>query len=127
MSLLEIRNLHLNVSSFEFCTCTFIVFTSFLQNCGNSTSATSWHYYTFYGLNATVDNFTDPSITEALIKQIYRVTRFIQTYRPYLPQTWIAETAGAFGGGAKGLSDAYVAGFLYVRRLNGNEIIWTSY
>ena len=87
---------------------------SFLQSCGNSTVATTWHSYSVDGKNATADNFTDPILMDVVKSEIKEVQRLIQKYRPFLPKSWIGETAGAYGGGAPGLSNAYAGGFLYV-------------
>ena len=66
------------------------------------------------GKYATVEKFTDPNVMDSLLKEIYQVRLLITMYRPYLPKSWIGETAGAYGGGASGLSDTYAGGFLYV-------------
>ena len=87
---------------------------SFLQTCGNSTSATTWHSYSFNGRIATADNFTDPEIMDVFKQQIKKVQSIIRKYRPFLPKQWIGETSGGWGGGTRGLSDAYAGGFMYV-------------
>ena len=87
---------------------------SFLPECGNSTSATTWHSYSFNGRNATADNFTDPEIMDVFKQQIKEIQSIIRKYRPSLPKQWIGETSGGWGGGTRGLSDAYAGGFMYV-------------
>ncbi|XP_072026930.1 heparanase-like isoform X2 [Amphiura filiformis] len=90
---------------------------SFLKFCGNSTYATTWHSYSLDGRVATADNFTDPGLMNDLKKEIKQVHDVIRRYRPFLPKSWLGETAGAYGGGAPGLSNAYAGGFLWLDKL----------
>ena len=62
--------------------------------------------------NASVDKFISPDIMESLKVEIEEVDKYIKESRPNLTKSWISETAGAYNGGAPGLSDTYAGGFL---------------
>ena len=79
-------------------------------------SAASWHHYYFEGKGATVDQFYNKTYLDAFKLDIKLATKFAANAVPPVPLR-ITETSNAFGGGAKGLSDRYVAGFLWLDKL----------
>ena len=60
---------------------------------------------------ATVDQFTDPNVLNGLIEEISRGSSITNKTTKH-GQLWLGETSSAWGGGAEGLSDRYVAGFM---------------
>jgi heparanase 1 len=58
----------------------------------------------------TVEKFMDPKLLDNLPTQINIATN-TAGHPPY-GKFWLGETSSAYGGGAAGLSDRYLAGFM---------------
>ena len=58
-----------------------------------------------------MDQFIDPAILNTLVDEI-TIGYEIKNKTTKNTQLWLGETASAWGGGAEGLSDRYVAGFM---------------
>ena len=69
--------------------------------------------YYFNGRTATVGDFTNVTYMQLLGRQIDAARRVAGHSAPL----WISETGSAWGGGAPGLSDRYLAGFLWLDKL----------
>ena len=69
-----------------------------------------YRYY-FDGRNCSVKDFYDPAFMDFLIVEL---EGYMQTTFDIAPgsRLWLGETAGAWGGGAEGISDRYAGGFL---------------
>jgi heparanase 1 len=67
--------------------------------------------YYFDQAYASLGDFLDPNILDGLQVEINRGNDATQKFAKG-KQLWIGETSSAWGGGAKGLSDAYVAAFV---------------
>ena len=74
--------------------------------------AVTWHQYYVNGRTAVVDNFTDPNILNLFKPQLEYVKKAIKKSKAQDKKAWLGETSSAWGGGAKGLSDTYAAGFM---------------
>ncbi|XP_064626037.1 heparanase-like isoform X2 [Lineus longissimus] len=79
-------------------------------------NAVTWHQYYTNGRTATIDDFLDPALLDDLPGYIFNVTHCVENYTKN-PVIWLGETASTFGGGTKGLSDRYVAGFMWLDKL----------
>ncbi|XP_063237070.1 heparanase-like isoform X1 [Bacillus rossius redtenbacheri] len=88
----------------------------FLDTAGRSISAVTWHHYYVDGRSATLEDFTNSSVFNSLAKQIKAVRATARKKTPDLP-LWLTETSSAYGGGAPGLSDVFVAGLLWLDKL----------
>ncbi|XP_078668078.1 heparanase-like isoform X2 [Branchiostoma floridae x Branchiostoma belcheri] len=88
----------------------------FLQVAASVLDAVTWHQYYIDGSTAVLDNFTDPTLLDMLGRQITAVNRVVNTTAPGLP-VWLGETSSAWGGGAPGLSDSFVSGFMWLDKL----------
>ncbi|XP_037074140.1 heparanase-like [Pollicipes pollicipes] len=84
----------------------------FLPTAGAALNAVTFHQYYFDGRTATVADFTDLRHLAVLQRQIAAVRRVAAG-----AAIWLSETGSAWGGGAPGLSDAYLAGFLWLDKL----------
>lgn len=60
---------------------------------------------------AFVQNFIDPDVLDGLQAEINHGNYATRKFTPG-KQLWIGETSSAWNGGAKGLSDGYVAAFM---------------
>ncbi|CAC5366171.1 HPSE [Mytilus coruscus] len=75
----------------------------------------TFHHYYDYGPSMTVPKFMAPDILSNLPWQI-NVAKKIAPF-PLFGKFWLGETSSAWGGGAAGLSDRYVAGFMWLDKL----------
>nr|XP_039270344.1 heparanase-like isoform X1 [Styela clava] len=95
---------------------------------GSILNAVTFHQYYVDSRVATIFNFTDPALLNELLPQLKHVKEIVNRQSPDLP-VWIGETSSSYGGGAKGLSDTYVAGFMWLDKLglsasNGIDIVF---
>ena len=63
------------------------------------------------GRTCSEEDFYKPHILDHLLHELKSVNYIMDKYCPGIPR-WLGETSSAFGGGAPGLSDRYVAGFM---------------
>ncbi|KAK7080637.1 hypothetical protein SK128_002595 [Halocaridina rubra] len=89
---------------------------SFLRHLRVNLTALTWHHYYVNGRTATVDDFISAEVLDQLSWQIPIMADLRDTYASNTP-IWLTETSSAWGGGADGLSNTYVAGFLWLDKL----------
>ena len=72
-----------------------------------------WLFRRYYidGRNCTEGEFYKPRILDNLLHELNAVNYILKKYYPGAPR-WLGETSSAWGGGAPGLSDRYIAGFM---------------
>ena len=75
--------------------------------------ALTWHHYYLNGHTATLEDFLDVQHLDYFPKMVKTVGTFLQQNDIQKP-LWLGETSSAYGGGAKGISDRYVAAFLWL-------------
>ncbi|KAK5643093.1 hypothetical protein RI129_006938 [Pyrocoelia pectoralis] len=108
--------------------------------------AVTWHQYYFDGKNATVRQFLDPDVFNLLETQISSIKDIVKNVGADSKPIWlgicirgkdckvnklfmlIGETSSAYGGGAPGLSNTFVATFIWLDKLgmaarNGLDIV----
>ncbi|RVE66261.1 hypothetical protein OJAV_G00124520 [Oryzias javanicus] len=88
----------------------------FLQSGGGAIDACTWHHYYVNGREASLENFLDPEVLDSLAVKTREVLETVEKASPGTP-VWLGETSSAFGGGAPGLSDSFVAGFMWLDKL----------
>lgn len=88
----------------------------FIKNQQNSVDFITWHQYYLNGRIAKPMDFIDPKVFNQLPTQINDVKDVIKKTSKNI-KTWISETSTAYGGGARNLSDRFVAGFLWLDKL----------
>ena len=69
--------------------------------------------YYINGRTATLADFTNASILDLFMETASTIRTCVASHYPPV-ELWLGETGSAFGGGAPGLSNAYVAGFMCV-------------
>lgn len=89
---------------------------TFLSSQKNTVNYVTWHQYYLNGREAKVMDFVNPAVFNLLPAQINSLKQFIAESGKDVPM-WLSETSTAFGGGAPGLSDRFVAGFLWLDKL----------
>ncbi|XP_052773715.1 heparanase-like isoform X2 [Mya arenaria] len=94
-----------------------VYYKSFLQSGGGDvvTGATFHHYY-INGRTATLDQFYDPTVLNSFGSELVTAVNITRTLGTKAP-IWLGETSSAWGGGAPGISDRYVAGFMWLDKL----------
>lgn len=75
----------------------------------------NFHHYYEPGSVMTVEKFMDPSILNNLPYQI-NIAKQMGPY-PLYGRVWLGETSSAYGGGRQGMTDRYVAGFMWLDKL----------
>ena len=69
--------------------------------------------YYLDGRTCTMKDFYNPDVLDKLLYELEEANYILDKLDPGTPR-WLGETSSAYGGGARGLSDRYGAGFLYV-------------
>jgi len=88
----------------------------FLENDGNSADYVTWHQYYLDGHVAQLKDFINPTTFNYLPMQIKSMNATINASGQRI-RMWLSETSTAYGSGAPGLSDRFVAGFLWLDKL----------
>lgn len=92
-------------------------FNEFLSLGGNAVvSSPNFHHYYMDEATASVQNFVDPDVLDGLQVEINHGNDATRKFTDG-KQLWIGETSSAWNGGAKGLSDGYVAAFMWLDKL----------
>ena len=78
----------------------------------NATNGTTFHCYYLDGSTATLDDFIDPEVLDVLPGEINLIKSTVDKYYGKEAKPMLGETGSAYNGGAKNLSDRYVAGFM---------------
>lgn len=77
-------------------------------------NAACWHHYYINGRTATVDQFLDSKVLDSFKEDLMDMKDLVRDHNLPLRLT---ETSSCFGGGAPGLSDRYIAGFMWLDKL----------
>ncbi|GAA6229317.1 heparanase [Lates japonicus] len=88
----------------------------FLQSGAEAVDACTWHHYYVNGRDTSLEDFLDPEVLDTLTLKTNEVLEKVKLVSPGKP-VWLGETSSAYGGGAVGLSDTFVAGFMWLDKL----------
>ncbi|KAJ8393977.1 hypothetical protein AAFF_G00055100, partial [Aldrovandia affinis] len=88
----------------------------FLESGAKAIDACTWHHYYVNGRDASLEDFLDPEVLDTLATKTNEVLQTIDLVSPG-KKVWLGETSSAYGGGAPGLSDTFVAGFMWLDKL----------
>ncbi|KAI3362512.1 hypothetical protein L3Q82_012799 [Scortum barcoo] len=88
----------------------------FLQSGAEAVDACTWHHYYVNGRDTSLEDFLDPEVLDTLALKTNEVLEKVNRLSPGKP-VWLGETSSAYGGGAAGLSDTFVAGFMWLDKL----------
>uniref|UniRef100_A0A1Y1N3N1 Heparanase n=1 Tax=Photinus pyralis TaxID=7054 RepID=A0A1Y1N3N1_PHOPY len=100
----------------------------FLLHGKNVINAVTWHQYYFNGRNASISQFLDPEVFNLLQTQIGYIKDIVKSAGATSKPIWLGETSSAYGGGAPGLSNSFVATFMWLDKLgiaarNGLDVV----
>ncbi|XP_042567373.1 heparanase-like [Cyprinus carpio] len=90
--------------------------TGFLETGAKAITACTWHHYYVNGRDTSLEDFLDPEVLDTLATKINEVLEIVESASPG-KKVWLGETSSAYGGGAVGLSDTFVAGFMWLDKL----------
>uniref|UniRef100_A0A3P9PBD6 Heparanase n=1 Tax=Poecilia reticulata TaxID=8081 RepID=A0A3P9PBD6_POERE len=79
-------------------------------------SAPDVDLYYVNGRDTSLQDFLDPEVLDTLALKTNEVLKRVQQESPGKP-VWLGETSSAYGGGARGLSDTFVSGFMWLDKL----------
>lgn len=88
----------------------------FLQSGAEAVDACTWHHYYVNGRDTSLEDFLDPEVLDTLALKTNEVLEKVKHVSPD-KRVWLGETSSAYGGGALGLSDTFVAGFMWLDKL----------
>lgn len=88
----------------------------FLQSGSEAIDACTWHHYYVNGRDTSLEDFLDPEVLDTLALKTKEVLQKVEQASPK-KKVWLGETSSAYGGGAVGLSDTFVAGFMWLDKL----------
>ncbi|XP_039206774.1 heparanase [Crotalus tigris] len=93
-----------------------ILLKSFLKSGGKVLDSVTWHHYYINGRIATRQDFLNPDILDSFKTNAEEVLEIVNSAVPD-KSVWLGETSSAFGGGTPNLSNAYIAGFMWLDKL----------
>ncbi|KAM7368582.1 hypothetical protein PAMP_012907 [Pampus punctatissimus] len=88
----------------------------FLPSGAEAVNACTWHHYYVNGRDTSLEDFLDPEVLDTLTLKTNEVLEKVKLLSPG-KSVWLGETSSAYGGGALGLSDTFVAGFMWLDKL----------
>ncbi|XP_033846187.1 heparanase [Periophthalmus magnuspinnatus] len=88
----------------------------FLHSGSEAIDACTWHHYYVNGRDTSLEDFLDPKVLDTLTLKTEEVLQKVKQASPH-KKVWLGETSSAYGGGALGLSDTFVAGFMWLDKL----------
>ncbi|XP_033016958.1 heparanase [Lacerta agilis] len=89
---------------------------SFLKSGGKVIDSVTWHHYYLNGRTATREDFLSPDVLDTFITAVQEELQLVDDTVPG-KKVWLGETSSAYGGGAPQLSNAYLAGFMWLDKL----------
>ncbi|XP_028408537.1 heparanase-like [Dendronephthya gigantea] len=88
----------------------------FLTNVDGSIDGMTYHQY-YVNNQAEVSKFYDPKILDDLITEIQQVESIMKESGASSIDSWLGETSSAYGGGVPGVSNSFIAGFMWLDKL----------
>ncbi|XP_028828965.1 heparanase [Denticeps clupeoides] len=88
----------------------------FLQRGAGAIDACTWHHYYVDGKTASLEDFLNPDVLDSLATVTNNVLKIVEDVSSG-KKVWLGETSSAYGGGAVGLSNSFVAGFMWLDKL----------
>ena len=88
----------------------------FLTNIDGSIDAMTYHQY-YTNNQAKVSEFYDPDLLDDLVTEMQQVQSIMKESGASSIDPWLGETSSAYGGGVPGVSDSFIAGFMWLDKL----------
>ncbi|KAB0798971.1 hypothetical protein PPYR_06851 [Photinus pyralis] len=93
------------------------ILSGFVKHGKDYVDAVTWHHYYFDGREANISHFMNPDVFNLLDTQITNSKEILKEAGAKKKSMWLGETSSAFGGGAPGLSNTFVATFIWLDKL----------
>lgn len=84
---------------------------SFFTHAKDVIDAVTWHQYYVNGRTCSEKDFYNPEVLDYFLHEVSEANSILDGIKSGFSR-WLGETSSAYGGGASGLSDRYVAGFM---------------
>ena len=91
-------------------------FKEFLTNINDTIDSVTYHQY-YMDNKQPVSKFYDPETLDDLITEIQQVQSIMKESGASSIKLWLGETSSAYGSGVPGVSDSYIAGFMWLDKL----------
>ena len=88
----------------------------FLTNINRSIDGLTYHQY-YMDNQQPVSKFYNPDLLDDLIAEIQQVQSIMKESGASSIKLWMGETSSAYSGGVPGVSDSYIAGFMWLDKL----------
>ena len=95
---------------------------SFLDSAGDVLNGVTFHQYDLNGHIASLQDFINVTNLNILAKEIFNVKTVFSRFAAN-KELWLGETSAAYGGGAEGLSDTFVNGFMWLDKLGITSVL----
>ncbi|XP_058962394.2 heparanase isoform X1 [Pocillopora verrucosa] len=89
---------------------------SFFTHAKDVIDAVTWHQYYVNGRTCSEKDFYNPEVLDYFLHEVSEANSILDGIKSGFSR-WLGETSSAYGGGASGLSDRYVAGFMWLDKL----------
>lgn len=91
-------------------------FSRYLDAAHTALDAVTIHQYYLNGKVAKAEQFYDPNVMNILENELLSAHKILRRHAPG-KKIWLGETSAAWNSGAKSLSNAFIAGFLWLDKL----------
>jgi len=78
--------------------------------------AVTYHQYQMHETESTEEKYIDPGYVDVLHEQMLKIRNIMRDTNTTI-DIWLGEAGSSSGGGKNGLSDRYIAGFLYMAKI----------
>ncbi|XP_064601398.1 heparanase-like [Liolophura sinensis] len=90
---------------------------NFMKTGAEHINAMTFHHYYMNGHTAQPQDFVDPAKLDSFIYDMVSAQKILRNVSHGTQSFWVGETSTAYGGGAPGISNTFVAGFMWLDKL----------
>ncbi|XP_064601400.1 heparanase-like [Liolophura sinensis] len=90
---------------------------NFMKTGAEHINAMTFHHYYMNGHTAQPQDFVDPAKLDSFIYDMVSAQKILRNASYGTQSLWVGETSTAYNGGAPGISNTFVAGFMWLDKL----------